>query len=127
MNRVHIFYLFSILWFVVSPALTAPADQQQENGSPEIPEPNQSDNEIENVNVNKDVESFTPNNPSESDETPEVEPEDQPSFSGGSSGIITRRFCDDEPRKYEEFFFLLFSILSFSDLVGNLYIYLSSF
>lgn len=94
MNRVSIVYLFAVLWLLVSPSLTAPADNEvakqvdaSQNGSPEIEQepPNASKNEIAG-NLDDDVEDFKP----EKGETTNVDADDKPAVSGMSTGIITR-------------------------------------
>lgn len=100
MNRVNIVYLFACLWLLVSPSLTAPADNEpakQDDGSPEIEQepPNPSKNEIES-NLD-DVENFKPEKGS--DGTTDVSI-DTSSFSGVSTGIISRIGVDG-PCTYE--------------------------
>lgn len=94
MNRVSIVYLFAVLWLLVSPSLTAPADNEvakqvdaSQNGSPEIEQepPNASKNEIAG-NLDDDVEDIKP----EKGETTNVDADDKPAVSGMSTGIITR-------------------------------------
>lgn len=96
MNRVNIVYLFAVLWLLVSPSLTAPADNEtakqvdassDKKGSPEVEEPNASNNEI-NGDIDGDVENFKPEN--SAGESTEIASTDNPSFSGVSTGIITR-------------------------------------
>lgn len=103
MNRVNIICLFACLGLLVSPSLTAPADNEaaetNDKGSPEIEQepPNPSKNEIES-NLDDDVENFKPEKGSSDGET-DVST-DTSSFSGVSTGVISRIGVDG-PCTYE--------------------------
>lgn len=131
MNRVNILYLFAVLCLLVSPSLTAPADNgtakqvdASPENSPEIAEPNASNNEITG-DIDGDVENFKPEN--SAGESTEVASTDKPSFSGVSTGIISRIGVDGPCKQnsilsdFFHFFPPLFRC-AFGDMKNN-YIY----